>query len=109
VGGDWLAIRVCEELLATHGHRAAVVWMHESRARSSRRQTSTRLTSSSRSVRARNTPAEEPQPPPEDCVPLGVWRNGAFRHIDAFEESKPFDRVLFLVPLKTALVESKEA
>jgi len=28
-----------------------------------------------------------------------VWRNGAFRHIDAFEESEPFDRVLFLVPL----------
>src|ERR1700736_3863195 len=29
VGGDGLAIRVCEELLATHGHRAAVVWMHD--------------------------------------------------------------------------------
>lgn len=27
VSGDWLAIRVCDELLATHGHRAAVVWM----------------------------------------------------------------------------------
>src|SRR6202163_2669063 len=29
VGGDGLAIRVCEELLATHGHRATVVWMHD--------------------------------------------------------------------------------
>ena len=29
MGGDALAIRVCEELLATHGHRAAVIWMHD--------------------------------------------------------------------------------
>ncbi len=48
---------------------------------------------------AERSPAKEPQPPPEDCVPLGVWRDGAFRHIDAFEESEPNDRVLFLVPL----------
>ena len=43
---------------------------------------------------------EVPQPPPaEDCIPLGVWRRGAFLHIDAFEEMEPFDRLLFLVPL----------
>jgi Trk K+ transport system NAD-binding subunit len=74
---------------------------------------------------AERSPAKEPQPPPEDCVPLGVWRDGAFRHIDAFEESEPNDRVLFLVPLsqfesvlsqngkrgrgKNDLIESKEA
>jgi Trk K+ transport system NAD-binding subunit len=43
---------------------------------------------------------QEPQrPSAQDCIALGVWRNGAFLHIDAFEEMKPFDRVLFLVPL----------
>lgn len=31
MGGDQLAIRVCEELLATHGHRVTVVWMHDQR------------------------------------------------------------------------------
>jgi len=29
VGGDALAVRVCEELCATQGHRAALVWMHD--------------------------------------------------------------------------------
>jgi Trk K+ transport system NAD-binding subunit len=29
VGGDALAIRVCEELLATQGHRVALLWMHD--------------------------------------------------------------------------------
>ncbi len=44
--------------------------------------------------------AEEPQTPmAQGCIPLGVWRNGSFRHIGAFEETEPFDRVLFLVPL----------
>jgi Trk K+ transport system NAD-binding subunit len=28
VGGDALAVRVCEELLATQGHRVALLWMH---------------------------------------------------------------------------------
>lgn len=43
---------------------------------------------------------EVPQPPPaEDCIPLGVWRNRAFLHIDAFTEMEPYDRLLFLVPL----------
>src|SRR6202035_5227441 len=43
---------------------------------------------------------EVPQPPPaEHCIPLGVWRQESFLHIDAFEEMEPFDRLLFLVPL----------
>jgi len=29
VGGDALAVRVCEELLATQGHRVALIWMHD--------------------------------------------------------------------------------
>src|SRR3982074_500536 len=29
VGGDGLAICVCQELLALHGQRATVVWMHD--------------------------------------------------------------------------------
>jgi Trk K+ transport system NAD-binding subunit len=29
VGGDALAVRVCEELLATEGHRVALLWVHE--------------------------------------------------------------------------------
>jgi Trk K+ transport system NAD-binding subunit len=29
VGGDALAVRVCEELLATQGHRVALLWMHD--------------------------------------------------------------------------------
>ncbi len=45
-------------------------------------------------------PAEEPQPAlAQGCIALGVWRNGAFRHVDTFEETEPSDRVLFLVPL----------
>ena len=43
---------------------------------------------------------EVPMPPPADhCIALGVWRNGLFLHIDAFEEMEPFDRLLFIVPL----------
>lgn len=29
VGGDALAVRVCEELLATQGHRVVLLWMHD--------------------------------------------------------------------------------
>lgn len=43
---------------------------------------------------------EVPQPPPADhCIPLAVWRRGAFHHIDAFDQMEPYDRLLFLVPL----------
>jgi Trk K+ transport system NAD-binding subunit len=43
---------------------------------------------------------EVPQPPPaQHCVPLAVWRKGAFAHINAFEEMESFDRLLFIVPL----------
>ena len=43
---------------------------------------------------------QDPQPPlPQECIPLGAWRNGAFHHIDGFADAKPLDRVLFLVPL----------
>jgi hypothetical protein len=41
-----------------------------------------------------------PKPPPADhCIALGVWRNGAFLHIDDFDEMQPFDRLIFIVPL----------
>jgi voltage-gated potassium channel Kch len=56
---------------------------------------------------------EVPQPPPaEDCIPLAVWRKGAFIHINLFEEMEPFDRLLFLVPLsqfKTAGPDAERA
>ncbi len=43
---------------------------------------------------------QEPRPPSaQDCIALGVWRNGGFQHIAGFDEMQPFDRVLFLVPL----------
>ena len=43
---------------------------------------------------------EVPEPPPaEHCIPLGVYRKGAFLHINAFAEMEPHDRLLFLVPL----------
>ncbi len=43
---------------------------------------------------------EVPMPPPADhCIALGVWRHGAFLHIDRFDEMEPFDRLLFIVPL----------
>jgi len=43
---------------------------------------------------------EVPMPPPADhCIALGVWRNGTFMHIEAFDEMEPFDRLLFIVPL----------
>lgn len=62
---------------------------------------------------AERLPAGEPQPPPpQDCIALGVWRNGAFRHVDTFEETEPFDRVLFLVPpaqFKPVLSQNGEA
>jgi hypothetical protein len=49
---------------------------------------------------AEQVQGEEPQPPSaQDCIALGVWRNGVFLHIDGFEAMRPFDRVLFLVPL----------
>jgi hypothetical protein len=49
---------------------------------------------------AERVEGQEPQPPsPQHCIPLAVWRNGAFRHVDTFADTEPFDRVLFLVPL----------
>lgn len=43
---------------------------------------------------------EKPAPPPANfCVALAVWRNGAFLHINDFDEMLPFDRLLFIVPL----------
>ncbi|HEY6233717.1 MAG TPA: NAD-binding protein [Candidatus Elarobacter sp.] len=62
---------------------------------------------------AERSPAEEPQPAPaQHCIALGVWRNGAFRHVDTFEETEPSDRLLFLVPLsqfKSVLSQNGEA
>ena len=56
---------------------------------------------------------EVPQPPPaQDCIPLCVWRAGALVLIDDFEQMKPYDRLLFLVPLsqfKMKPAEPKEA
>ena len=52
---------------------------------------------------------QEPQAPPaQDCIALGVWRNGAFHHVDAFAETEPFDRVLFLVPLSQFKAEPSQ-
>jgi len=43
---------------------------------------------------------EVPAPPPaQDCIPLCVWRGGTLVLIQDFAEMKPFDRLLFLVPL----------
>lgn len=43
---------------------------------------------------------EVPAPPPaQDCIPLCVWRGESLVLIKDFEEMKPFDRLLFLVPL----------
>ena len=43
---------------------------------------------------------EVPAPPPaNNCIPLCVWRNGEFLHIDDFDQMQPYDRLLFLVPL----------
>lgn len=43
---------------------------------------------------------ERPAPPPANfCVALAVWRNGAFLHINEFDEMQPYDRLLFIVPL----------
>jgi len=43
---------------------------------------------------------ERPAPPPANfCVALSVWRNGAFLHINDFDEMQPHDRLLFIVPL----------
>jgi Trk K+ transport system NAD-binding subunit len=56
---------------------------------------------------------EVPQPPPaQDCIPLCVWRDGVSVLIDDFAQMKPYDRLLFLVPLsqfKTKPQESKPA
>jgi len=29
VGGDALAVRICEELCATQGHRVTMMWVHD--------------------------------------------------------------------------------
>jgi voltage-gated potassium channel Kch len=43
---------------------------------------------------------EVPQPPPaQDCIPLCVFREGSLLLINDFMQMKPFDRLLFLVPL----------
>jgi Trk K+ transport system NAD-binding subunit len=43
---------------------------------------------------------DRPAPPPANfCVALAVWRNGAFLHINDFDEMQPHDRLLFIVPL----------
>jgi Trk K+ transport system NAD-binding subunit len=43
---------------------------------------------------------EVPQPPPaQNCLPLCVWREGQLVLINDFDAMKPFDRLLFLVPL----------
>ncbi|HEY1727091.1 MAG TPA: NAD-binding protein [Candidatus Baltobacteraceae bacterium] len=43
---------------------------------------------------------EIPQPPPaQDCIPLCVWRESGLVLINDFGQMKPFDRLLFLVPL----------
>jgi Trk K+ transport system NAD-binding subunit len=43
---------------------------------------------------------EVPAPPPaQHCIPLCVWRRGAFLLITDFGQMEPFDRLLFLVPL----------
>ena len=49
-------------------------------------------------------------PPPADhCIALGVWRNGSFTYIDAFDEMEPFDRRLFIVPLSQFRTPPKPA
>ena len=41
-----------------------------------------------------------PQKPPADvCIPLCVWRNGLVVFIREFEQMKPYDELLFAVPL----------
>jgi len=41
-----------------------------------------------------------PAPPPADlCIPLYVWREGALIPLHDFSEMKPYDRLLFIVPL----------
>ena len=56
---------------------------------------------------------EVPQPPPaQNCIPLCVWREGDLLLINDFDQMKPFDRLLFLVPLsqfKTKPAETKAA
>jgi voltage-gated potassium channel Kch len=43
---------------------------------------------------------EVPQPPPaQDCIPLCVWRESGLVLINDFGQMRPFDRLLFLVPL----------
>jgi Trk K+ transport system NAD-binding subunit len=45
-------------------------------------------------------------------IPLGVWRNGAFLHIDAFTEAKSTDRLLYLkkfLPFEAVLPANGEA
>ena len=43
---------------------------------------------------------EVPQPPPaQNCLPLCVYREGQLALINDFAQMKPFDRLLFLVPL----------
>lgn len=46
------------------------------------------------------TQGEHPQrPPAEVCTPLCVWRGGALVMIREFAEMKPYDELLFIVPL----------
>lgn len=53
---------------------------------------------------------EVPAPPPaQDCIPLAVWRGADLILIKDFGQMKPFDRLLFLVPLSQFKAKPAEA
>ena len=50
-------------------------------------------------ISQRSQSAVPEKPPAEVCLPLCVWRNGQLAFIREFEQMKPYDELLFAVPL----------
>lgn len=58
-----------------------------------------RYASEDHTISQRTQTAVPEKPPADVCVPLCVWRNGQLVAIRESEQMKPYDELLFTVPL----------
>jgi hypothetical protein len=50
-------------------------------------------------ISQRSQTAQPVKPPADVCIPLCVWRDGRTVNIRDFSQMKPYDELLFVVPL----------
>jgi Trk K+ transport system NAD-binding subunit len=58
-----------------------------------------RYASEDHTISQRTQTAVPEKPPADACIPLCVWRNGQLVPIREFDQMKPYDELLFAVPL----------